>query len=304
MIWNSFTHNDHKRGMIMLDLQPYLPQIDEIEPGETVRINHTDCPAGEDTRRRLYLTRPHADPTWVLAYCHNCQAGAKWGNEKYSRYRNSMHTTRKAPVITDNVEEPKGLIHNISDWPVDAQAWAYKNNLHAALLLNSGIAYDPNTNRVYLPRRGLFNQLMGYQLRKVSEGKGPKYLTVSDPDFKGFTVLYSDNASDDHKDLCGVLVEDYISGLHIREAMNTSYYKIVVNHGVQLNLYALDALKDCHKTLIWLDNDSQHVVNQAKQMCNTLRLISNGTVYTELDKSDAKHYRSEQIQRILERHHG
>ena len=81
---------------MMLDLQHYQQMIDDLEPGETVRYNHTDCPAGEDTRRRLYLTRPHADPTWVLGYCHNCQDSARSGGKKYEQYRNKRHTPNRS----------------------------------------------------------------------------------------------------------------------------------------------------------------------------------------------------------------
>ena len=38
----------------------------------TARYNHEDCPAGTDTRRRLYVTRKADAPHLVLAYCHNC----------------------------------------------------------------------------------------------------------------------------------------------------------------------------------------------------------------------------------------
>lgn len=38
--------------------------------GNTVNINHEDCPAGNDTRRRLYVTiTPEGT---LLGYCHNC----------------------------------------------------------------------------------------------------------------------------------------------------------------------------------------------------------------------------------------
>ena len=40
-----------------------------MDVGETVRINHADCEAGEDTRRRLYITMK---PDILLGYCHNC----------------------------------------------------------------------------------------------------------------------------------------------------------------------------------------------------------------------------------------
>ena len=120
---------------------------------------------------------------------------------------------------------------------------------------------------MYLPRyeSGVAN-LMGYQLRKISEGKGPKYITASTKEDKGFTTLYTNNTSDNPHHYKGVIVEDLVSGLHLQRALDDLYYKIVVNYGVKINLYLLDALKNCNTTTVWLDNDSQHVINQAKQM--------------------------------------
>ena len=44
-----------------------------LEHGKQIRINHTKCPAGEDTKERLYVKR---DYNRILAYCHNCTG---WG---------------------------------------------------------------------------------------------------------------------------------------------------------------------------------------------------------------------------------
>lgn len=52
-----------------------LLEVDREElhgtPG-TARLNHQDCPAGTDLRRRLYVT--HKDDGGILGYCHNCGA--------------------------------------------------------------------------------------------------------------------------------------------------------------------------------------------------------------------------------------
>lgn len=41
-----------------------------LASGETDHINHDDCPAGEDTKGRLYVTK--TDNGMLLAYCHHC----------------------------------------------------------------------------------------------------------------------------------------------------------------------------------------------------------------------------------------
>lgn len=47
----------------------------KIRPGETCHVNHEGCPAGEDTRKRLYFTRETKPNNLIKWYCHNCQQG-------------------------------------------------------------------------------------------------------------------------------------------------------------------------------------------------------------------------------------
>src|SRR5210317_1255666 len=106
----------------MLNLRPYVDEIECIEPGQTIRINHTDCDAGEDTRQRLYLTRTHADDTVVVGYCHNCQQGGKHSDTSYTKYRNEKHgVVNTIPTIKDNVIVPDSVVTKLVDWPTDAK---------------------------------------------------------------------------------------------------------------------------------------------------------------------------------------
>ena len=48
-----------------------LTKYDGTNAGQ-YRFNHTDCSAGEDTKQRLYIKIPTAQPWTRIAYCHNC----------------------------------------------------------------------------------------------------------------------------------------------------------------------------------------------------------------------------------------
>ena len=84
------------------------------------------------------------------------------------------------------------------EWPTHATGWAFKNNLSAALIEKYGIAYDPTSNRVYLPRwkhtsaaSPSVHDLMGYQLRNTDPALDvPKYLTVVSDEDRGYTMMY------------------------------------------------------------------------------------------------------------------
>ena len=278
----------------MLKLSSYSNEIDDIEPGQTIRINHTECDAGEDTRQRLYLTRTHADPTVVVGYCHNCQQGGRWNDTQWSSYRELKHQAfiSYAPEVKDTITEPPGLMQQLSDWPVDAQAWAVSRRLDQVLLDKYSIAYDPTSDRVYLPKlEG--TELVGYQLRAIHEWQQPKYYTVSDPDAKSWTFIGDEECTDI------TIVEDLVSGIHIAEASKTG---VVVLHGVKIDPVLMYLIaRNWKSAVIWLDNDSQHVDNQAKQMERTIKMYSpHIEVGRVSDYQDPKYYKNREIVSIIE----
>ncbi len=258
--------------------------MQDIQPGETLRVNHEHCPAGEDTRRRLYLTRPLADPAKIAWYCHNCSEGGYKHTVRYETYRNQRHEATNSIVLdnTDELTEPPGLIEKLFDWPEEAITWAGENTLSNAVLNKYGIKYDPSTNRVYLPRYNTSGDLDGYQLRRLF-GRGPKYITVSKQDSKGWSMFPTGNFRD-----TVVIVEDLVSAIKVREAC--APIAVVVMHGIQTNLDALHSASFYANGVVWLDNDSFWVKKQANVMKRTLELIANKPAYIVRKKTDPKHY--------------
>ena len=49
---------------------------------------------------------------------------------------------------------------------------------------------------------------------------------------------------------------------------------VIVNYGTKVNLEALYACKNHQKFIVWLDNDSDHVWNQATTMARTWGLLA------------------------------
>ena len=288
-----------QRGSVVaLNLKPFTSHIENIEVGATIRINHTVCEAGEDTRRRLYLTRTLADPTVVVGYCHNCGQGGKVSGQIGTLFRDKRHkgitsiSTYHMPV--EVVAPPKNTVLMLKDWPTYAQAWAMKNKLTQTDLKVFNIAFDVTSDRVYIPYLDGGRVLDGYQLRLV-RGTGPKYLTVCSEDSKGFGLYHSKDTS--YSNL--VIVEDLVSMIHIRNA--TDKASVIVNCGVKINPFVVNKAKDYKNVVIWFDNDGEHIVKQAKQYAKTIKMYSafpNVEVIEEL--SDPKHYGRAEIYKSLE----
>ncbi len=297
--------------MAYLDLSAYRTAAEDIDPGETLRVNHNKCGAGEDTRRRLYITRPMSDPTKLIGYCHNCQTGGVLQTGKHMTYRDTKHKTPMGPPILkmEDLAAPKHMIEDMMLWPTHATAWALKGKLTPQLCRDYNILFDPSSNRVYLPRYKSFaaapplgGVLKGYQLRNTDlDLSVPKYLTVVTDDDRGYSIMYGKVRSTVEPTII-VLVEDLLSGISVVEAFKRTQRTVhaVVNYGTKVNLEAVHHCARYDNTLVWLDNDSSHVIAQAKVMERTIQLLHPAAkVACELTDKDPKHYDYVSIQRTV-----
>jgi len=261
----------------MLKLRDYRNLIEHIEPGGTERTNHDGCEAGTDTRQRLYITRPLADPTVVLGYCHNCAQGSKWTTKEYRAYRGRQHAERipRMPTIYENVY-PLSTMRKLDEWPACGRAWAIKNGIDQARINLYQIGFDTSSNRVYLP---MYQQIAspsfqpvgfdGYQLRCV-EGTGPKYLTVRKKDSEGYSMLTSTGTAR-IGETC-IIVEDLVSGIHLATAGWRNHLTVFVNYGVKINPHVVQRASQFERAGVWLDNDSDQIVEMARKYGRTIQL--------------------------------
>lgn len=300
-----------------INMTQYHSVTSDIPPGGTERINHEDCPAGEDTRRRLYLTRPISNPDTLIGYCHNCQGSGFMKEGKWVDYRDRLHRDNgmnNTLVTTADFKPPTHMITLMRDWPVHAQGWVYKAKMDSVLIEKYGFQYDPTSDRVFIPRfkrtTHLYgNSLQAYQLRNTDPHKpnAPKYLTVCSPEDNGYTMMYNTKDALQKTQPIAlakvILVEDYVSGVAIVEAYKDLNLKThaLVNYGTKVNLEALHYLSKYGQVLVWLDNDSDHVIEQAHVMARTTRMLNTACeVFVNVTSSDPKHYSPTDIRDEIE----
>jgi len=288
--------------MTMINLSMYKDEVDNLLAGETMRLDHGDCEAGADTRQRLYLTRVLADATKVVGYCHNCNQGGVMTEEDWSSYRDQAHAEPyrvQDNKTTSEVVPPTHMVKELREWPTHAKSWALKNKLMQHDINQFRLRYDPSSDRVYLPRyrtlspnfRGV---LSGYQLRLVN-GRGPKYLTVTKDSDVGYSVLHNDRPVAPWGTQL-VIVEDLVSGIHIYNAFKKGdNMAVLVNYGVKINPLAVDEATNYDQVTVWLDNDSRHVVSQARDYARTVELYTGKHTKVVHGGSDPKHYTSDEI---------
>ena len=266
---------------------------DEMDVGETRRHNHEDCPAGEDSKRRLYVTRK---PDVLLGYCHNCgQSSSKYVSTD-DRYRLSGYSTVKDSSAAKDYILPTAVSFKDTDnIPAEAEVWRIKNKLTREQCAANHIAYDPVNDGIILPFWRMEHLLdNGHQLRPVHQRGGAKYVNyVRDHDVELGGILKGPGQGD-----ILVIVEDLVSGIHIREAG----FDALVNYGTQVKPMILYQIPDHYKeVVVWLDNDNDTVIDKSKQMYDILHLYGNRDrkIRRISNYEDPKHYDSETIDEIV-----
>jgi hypothetical protein len=282
-----------------------IEQLKKLNPklGETLRTNHIDCPAGEDTRERLYVTRPDDNPNILLGYCHNC------GNSGYSISKGEAIPFTRTEIIRKDkkaqgvsIERPKNLISagHFEGWPDRARAWLNKYDISVSNLNLYDICYNKHTNRVFIPYYKQYPKpmksdsasLIAYQERNLY-ATGPKYITVNNILLKGEMCIL--NRGCKHI----ILVEDMLSAIKISQA-NTGYSSLPLR-GTHLALEQLFKLhKEFDKIIIWLDNDGPQIDKQALSMHQSLANFGhlNSSLITK--HKDPKGFTKGKINEILE----
>lgn len=296
----------------MFSLTMYLNEIEDMSPGETIRLNHEDCEAGTDSRRRLYVTRTMADPSHVMAYCHNCQDSGHTNLGESYRISRHMSTGYPHPEqsVCNEITEPKGLLDQIRDWPTYAQAWAYSRRLAQVDTHKYGIKFDPSSDRVYLPRYehiqmgGDKGELIGYQLRNVASHnkRQAKYLTVSKDGAHSWSFIQNGSGYERDANYC-VLVEDLVSAIHIMRSVKGVLPDVFVMHGTKVDPVLMHNVAQMYDyATVWLDNDNDHVLKTAEVIRRTIAMYSDKINVCKVDQpyTDPKNYGPVQIDNILD----
>lgn len=274
---------------------------------ETVRMNHDDCPAGQDTRQRLYITRT-IDNTF-LAYCHNC-GGKAWRRAATTKhiYAEPEEFASGEPVITGNKLDKM------------------RHALGSAFRLSSFITkeyidmYVPGTNRamdkLYVNSIELKHvEAQGWVLGTDFQGNeclafpcdetGYKWqvwrFDYKDPDSKrvvsvgGAPEPYIYNPNDSP---LLVIVEDRLSGIKIAQAGFSS----LCLHGLRgldsADYHALTMMYDTF--VVWLDNDVLPAKEAATNIHSTLKMFSDA-VHMVDNCTDPKYYHEDEINSIIKR---
>jgi DNA primase len=233
---------------------PYADYKEHIpdRAGTQVAINHLNCPAGVDSKRRLYIKR--TDDA-VLVYCHHCSGHAVRSTRKGVR---SVETIKRLLAdaeeherVVSTVELPFDVNYRIEAWPVEAQAWLYKYAINSSDVADYSICYSETWNRVIIPVYDA-GRLVFWQGRKVADtGPGPKYISVRSSK-KPMFATYSRNVLPKSTGRKLVVVEDCLSAIRIaRDTCADAIALLGTTAPSDLVAFA----KRYPHVIVWLDDD-------------------------------------------------
>lgn len=266
-----------------LSKEEYLPYAPDYV-GQ-VHVNHVDCEAGTDTKRRLYIRRLEDGDT-ILAYCHHCGKSGVTSKDKFR----SLETIKRLAVHTDSgppiVALPSDFEPDPRRWVPKARAWVYQYGITEDELKRYGIGYSERLRRVILPV-WQDAELLGFQARKIfDDDTMPKYLTYGKKKIIWKNLTISDSVL--------VLCEDVLSAIKL-----CRYYSSIALLGTYLHKDYYKYLLSFKTILIYLDNNNSEVQMQAFKLKRDISVFVPDTHIIILNK-DPKCLTNEELRNLQE----
>jgi hypothetical protein len=210
---------------------------------EQININHAFCPAGIDTKKRLYVKKVKGGGNTVhLFYCHHC------GNRGSVKYRglsrvedvaleSSEHTKSSAVELLKALEKCRHGSTGI--WHIDAKLWWHKYSLDMLDAVTHHVQYNSVDKRLWLKVADGLWQGRGFG----TDAKRMKYYTVGDVNA---SVVYVRNPNS-----TVMLVEDVISAYKCAKAG----INVLPLLGTSLRSHHLNLIKPYKRVMVYMDND-------------------------------------------------
>lgn len=259
----------------------------DLKINEETHINHADCEAGIDTKRRLYIKRID---NGVLAYCHHCgKRGSYW--EAFARVMaNKKASSYASKKFLGTV--PKDTCYRIEEWPSPARVWLRRYGITDKEVVEKGIGYSERYRRVVLPCE-YGGKLRGYQLRKVwdNDDNPNKYLTFGEK-----PLFWYGKPSGKFSTL--IVVEDIISGIKCSRFFPTL---ALLGSSLQDDLLSSIIHWQYDHYIIFLDDDNTQVRKSQVVIKNKLSLLGKTKLIKDIGK-DPKELSHDELKILLDKY--
>ena len=266
-------------------------QASKMARDEQISVNHENCPAGEDTRQRLYI-KVTSDGKMALAHCFNCggSGGVRLAGRP-ARIPSGSYDMVGDEARQNRCDTDRSLWTNaipIIDSP-EWDSWPEKYFADCWNELAGANGFDIRRHQAYskwvLFPRGDASSPTGWEARSASKQITRNIL----PEYKDDTklLIYNKDAS-----RTAVVCEDPISAMKV----SLAGYAGVALCGTNMttdDAFKMSLLFD--NILVWLDNDKPEIVAQAARLQTKLLMYTSSVKINKL-YNDPKKYTLVHIQ--------
>lgn len=261
-----------------------------LHPGEQLRIDHVDCPAGRDTKGRLYVKRKDDDT--LLAYCHNC------GDYGISSSKGRVKAIRDLLIENEAVQRdgsgellmPSDVLKNPDTWPPLAYAWPRSYGITGLEMRMFEMCYSPSWNRVILPVYES-GKLVFWQGRAIEKGQDPKYISAKSHPKVMFWALTNNKPRDKWTRV--FIVEDMLSAIKM-----SRYCDTVALLGTSPDIDGLTKrLANYDKVGIFLDPDTAGVT-KANELSARMSCVFMGQRRVFIESKQPKEMTNAELERM------
>lgn len=246
-----------------------------LRDGDSQRINHEGCGAGQDFKKRLWVIRSGGRVGWK---CHHC--GEKGSAPIVPNRTSVLKRLRPEEEHPDKIQLPYDFDSNFLHWPTEARAWVLKYGIEKP----ETWGWSESQGRVIIP---VYEEgLKGYQSRKVlGLDPGPKYLT------RGRNLVYA-RCNEGTRE--AAIVEDALSAEKVGKVVDgyallgTSRF----NHGT-----AIQWASRYDRIFVWFDDNNWWARKDQTQLAARLGLLVPTTIIRT--GKDPKEHSISEIRGIL-----
>ncbi|QDP48799.1 MAG: hypothetical protein Unbinned5081contig1000_48 [Prokaryotic dsDNA virus sp.] len=284
---------------------PFAPK----NKGEQVHVNHEGCPAGIDTKRRLYVKR--TEDGKVLAYCHHCNGSGISSDTVRARCSGSdadsllavvrqrsgagkpqlqdvrdyrKRADKGAPLSGPKVTPSGKAVFDPDGWPVAARVWLNQYGIDQS---KWRWYYEPTIGRLCYTLRDVEGNAVVKCCRGI-EDVSPKYRN-----FKVDSTNPRQFLGTNYETI--IVTEDVVSAQRCVDAGYSSFPMLTTVVSDKDILYLTDTFK-C--VILMLDNDNIDVESKRNKLKSKLELLG-CKVVSLVDTTDPKHYNHSELVTLL-----
>ncbi len=218
------------------------PDFERILDGKQEKYNHVDCPAGDDTKQRLYVK--HVDGA-ILFHCHHCDTSGYYRPRE--RYSSIADAENRIPHSDDaraaRAYETIGE-EDYNKFRIEGQLWLGQYGFDAQMCHDYGIKEFDNGLVLPVYFRDIIGstRVDGYQIRRYNGV--PKYSTYTQ---RTYSYLY---AGPSMRPL--VITEDLLSSYKMHAAGFSTLCLLGTSMPPEVCSWVA---RDYPRQVLWLDDD-------------------------------------------------